>query len=229
MADACSHLWHLFDSQLLTHFYLLYPHSLPWKICQLRKPMHCALISARSTNTSRPELRHTVPKPWTSIDHNGMISAWTTMSTPKILPPCSKSLVKGIEMAVCPPPPRHNPIKARTVEDGIRAVVQAFTQLGAPCPRKDAHGSIDFRIQHQIKAYKKDDAPPNRLKPVPIIFIIIFIIAQAFGDTCSEEEMAIVDIIMITFFYLLWPGQYTGTVLDDAAFKLQDAGLCNIC
>jgi hypothetical protein len=61
------------------------------------------------------------------------------------------------------------------------------------------------------------------LKPVPII--IIFIAAQAFWDTHSEEEMVISDMITIAFFFLLRPGEYTGMVLNDAAFKLQDVGL----
>jgi hypothetical protein len=139
----------------------------------------------------------------------------------KILSPCSKSLVKGIGLDACPP--LHKPIKDRTVEDGLCAVGQAHTRLGAPDPRKDSHGGIDFWIQRQIKAYKKDDAPPKRVKPVSII-IIIFIAAQAFGDARSEEEMAIADIITITFFFLLHPGEYTGTVSDDAAFKMQDVG-----
>jgi hypothetical protein len=103
-------------------------------------------------------------------------------------------------------PPRHKPVKARTVENGLRAVVQAYAGLGGAYLRKDAHGGIDFRIQRQIKAYNKDDAPPKRVKPVPII-IIIFIIAQAYGDTHSEEEMAIADIITITFSFLLRLGE----------------------
>jgi hypothetical protein len=121
-------------------------------------------------------------------------------------------------------PPRNNPIKDRTVEDGIRAVGQAFARLGPPDPRKDAHGGIDFWIQQQIKAYKKDDAPPRRVKPIPIT-IIFFIVAQALGSTRSDEEMAIVDMIVIAFFFLLRPGEYTGTISDDTAFKQQDVGL----
>jgi hypothetical protein len=120
--------------------------------------------------------------------------------------------------------PRHKPVKARTVEDGIRAVGQAHARLGAPDPRKDAHGGIDFRIQRQIKAYTKDDAPPLRVKPVPII-IIIFIISQAFGETRDTAEMAIADMIVIAFFFLLRPGEYTGTLSDDAAFKIEDVSL----
>jgi hypothetical protein len=110
------------------------------------------------------------------------------------------------------------------VEDGLRAVGQVHAQLRPPDPRKDSHDGIYFWIQRQIKAYKKDDAPPKCVKPVPII-IIIFIAAQAFGDTCSEEEMTIADIITIAFFFLLRPGEYTGTLSDDAAFKMQDFGL----
>jgi hypothetical protein len=121
-------------------------------------------------------------------------------------------------------PPHYKHVKARTAEDGLRAVGPAHARLGGPDPRKDSHGGIDFRIQRQIKAYKKDDAPSKRVKPVPII-IIIFIAAQAFGDTRSEEEMAIVDMITIAFFFLLHPGEYTGTLSDDVAFKMQDVGL----
>jgi hypothetical protein len=51
--------------------------------------------------------------------------------------------------------PFHKPVKARTVEDGLRAVGQAHARLGAPDLRKDLHGGIYFRIQRQIKAYKK--------------------------------------------------------------------------
>jgi hypothetical protein len=54
MDDDCTGLWFLSDSQLLTHVASLYPQSQPWTICQLRKPMRCALISALSMNASRP-------------------------------------------------------------------------------------------------------------------------------------------------------------------------------
>jgi hypothetical protein len=145
------------------------------------------------------------------------------MSTPtfppgKIPSLCSKFSANDIEMDGCPP--RHKPVKARTVEDGLRAVGQAHARLGAPDPRKDSHGGIDF----QIKAYKKYDAPPKRVKPVPILIIILFA-SQVFGDTRSDEDMAIADMITIDFFLLLRPGDYTGTLSDNAAFKMQDVGL----
>jgi hypothetical protein len=104
-------------------------------------------------------------------------------------------------------------------------VVQAQARLPPPHPRKDAHGGIDFRIQHQIKAYKKDAAPTLRVKPVPII-VIIFIVAQAYGNTREVAEMAIANMIVIACFFLLRPGEYTNTLADDATFKIEDISLC---
>ena len=46
MADDCSRLWHLTDEQLLTHFNLHYPQSLPWQQCTLQSEMNSALHSA---------------------------------------------------------------------------------------------------------------------------------------------------------------------------------------
>jgi hypothetical protein len=62
----------------------------------------------------------------------------------------------------------HNALKSRMVEDALRVVGQAHTQLGAPDPRKEHHGGINFWIQRHIKT----DDPPCRVKPVPIIIIV---------------------------------------------------------
>jgi hypothetical protein len=51
-------------------------------------------------------------------------------------------------------------IRSGTVEDTVRAVGQAFTQLGATDIRKDAFGEIDFRISRQFRCYHKEDTPP---------------------------------------------------------------------
>jgi hypothetical protein len=59
---------------------------------------------------------------------------------------------------------------------------------------------------------------------VPII-IIIFIVAQAFGNTQDATEMDIANMIVVAFFFLLRPGDYTGTLADDAAFKIEDVSL----
>jgi hypothetical protein len=46
MADDLSRLWHLTDSEILAHFELHYPQTLPWKKCHLRSPMSSAVNSA---------------------------------------------------------------------------------------------------------------------------------------------------------------------------------------
>ena len=43
MADDCSRLWQLSDSQLLSHFEQHYPQSRSWKLCQLRPALKQAL------------------------------------------------------------------------------------------------------------------------------------------------------------------------------------------
>jgi hypothetical protein len=89
---------------------------------------------------------------------------------------------------------------------------------------KDVHGGLDFRTQHQIKAYKKTDIPPKIVEPMPII-IIIYIMAKAYGEVRSDDEIAITYMISITLFLLIRPDDYTGTISHDAAFKLQDVQL----
>jgi hypothetical protein len=120
--------------------------------------------------------------------------------------------------------PLKQSVKARTVEDALRAVGQAHARLGVPDPRKDNFGAIDFRIQRQIKSYHKVDDPPRRVKPIPVT-IILYILAQAFGVPRNDEELAIADMIVIAFFFLLRPGEYTGTTADDTPFRLEDVAL----
>jgi hypothetical protein len=120
--------------------------------------------------------------------------------------------------------PRHNAVRARTVEDALRAIGQAFARVGSPDVRKNVYGDIDFRIQRQIRAYKREDSPPKRVKPIPIV-IILYILAQAYGITRHDDTQAIADMITIAFFFLLRPGEYTGTTSDDTPFRLQDVHL----
>jgi hypothetical protein len=98
---------------------------------------------------------------------------------------------------------------------------QAYVILMCLDPLKDGHGGIDFHIQRQIKAYKKDDDPPKRVNPIPIL-IIIYILAQAYGDQRKDNEVVMADTITIDFFFLLRPGEYTRTMSNDAPFRLQD-------
>jgi hypothetical protein len=115
-------------------------------------------------------------------------------------------------------------VRARTVEDTLRAIGQAFARVGSPDVRKNVYGDIDFRIQRRIRAYKREDSPPKRVKPIQIV-IIIYILAQAYGITRHEDTQAIADMINNAFFFLLRRGEYTVTTSDDTPLRLQEVHL----
>jgi hypothetical protein len=119
--------------------------------------------------------------------------------------------------------PCHRTVRSRTVEDALRAVGQTFARVGAQDIRKDAVGGIDFRIQRQLRSYAKADPPPSRVKPIPIQ-VIHHVLAVAFcaAGTCGSK--AISDMIVIAFFFLLRPGEYTGTDTNNT-FRLADVQL----
>jgi len=55
MADDCSRLWNLSDSQLLAYFNSTYPQTLPWKLVHLRPVMHSALTLALQRKRPEPQ------------------------------------------------------------------------------------------------------------------------------------------------------------------------------
>ena len=71
-----------------------------------------------------------------------------------------------------------------------------------------------------MASYGKGDAPPHRVKPIPVT-ILCHVMAQAMnsGDAFS---IACADMICLAFFFLLRPGEYTGTVTSSQPSQLQD-------
>lgn len=63
MADDCSRLWNLTDSQLLEYFNSHYPQDRPWRMCHLRPEMRSALTSALRSKRSSPASWSNGPKP----------------------------------------------------------------------------------------------------------------------------------------------------------------------
>ena len=116
-----------------------------------------------------------------------------------------------------------NSIRARSAEDYLRSVAQTFLGMGADNPRLNSAGDIDFRLKRMIAAWKKKDPPPNRVKPVPVQVIRrISIIAR--HSTCNIT-IAVSDMIILAFFFLLRPGEYTDSPSDTTPFCLQDIQL----
>lgn len=118
-----------------------------------------------------------------------------------------------------------NPIRARSVEDYVRHVAQTFLHVGSADPRLNTAGAIDFRVSRTWAAWKKQDPPPNRVKPIPITVIRrIAAIAQQL-DPGSTLLKATADMIIIAFFYLLRPGEYTDSPSDTVPFTFGDVQL----
>ena len=59
-------------------------------------------------------------------------------------------------------------IQKRSVEQCIRSVGQIFAVVGAPDPRFNRVGSINFCLVRQLVAYKREDPPTSRFRPLPI-------------------------------------------------------------
>ena len=119
--------------------------------------------------------------------------------------------------------PRGNPVRARTAEDALRSVGQTFTVVGAPDPRLTSQGGMDFRLTHQIHYYKKQDPPPDRVKPVPVT--VLLWILHAASISVHAGSIAITDMIALAFFFLLRPGEYTSTPSETTPFHLADVWL----
>ena len=111
-------------------------------------------------------------------------------------------------------------LKSRSVEDYLRAVGQTNELLGLKDPHKAASSNaIDFRIKRMLRSYAKKDPPPNRVKPIPVQ--VLHRIA-AIAQSADELTKGICDMILLAFFFLLRPGEYTDSQSDTTPFQLQD-------
>ena len=94
--------------------------------------------------------------------------------------------------------------------------------MGTDDPRLDAYGNIDFRLRRQFTGYKRQDPPPDRVKPIPVQ-IIRHLLAIA-HSMANDGNQAVADMITLAYFFLLCPGEYT-TTTDNRPFYLEDIEL----
>ena len=106
------------------------------------------------------------------------------------------------------------------MEGALRSVGQTLASVGAADPRLTAHGDLDFRLKRMLACYAKADDPPHRVKPIPVP-ILRHVMAQAL-NAGDPFPMACADMICLAFFFLLRPGEYTGTVTASQPFQLRD-------
>ena len=76
-----------------------------------------------------------------------------------------------------------------------------------------------------LACWKKEDPPANRVKPIPIQVIRRIAAIAAALPPDSHTLRAVADMIIIAFFFLLRPGEYTDTASDTTPFTFADAQL----
>lgn len=123
--------------------------------------------------------------------------------------------------------PGRHAVRSRTVEDALRAVGQAYAGMGAPDPRLNTHGDVDFRLTTLFQSWKKDDAPPVRVKPLPLS-VVARVWAHAQLESCRMAAQAAADCLVLGFYFLLRPGEYLGAPKHPTGgplFRLRDVQL----
>ena len=121
--------------------------------------------------------------------------------------------------------PSERRVRSRTVEDALRHVAQAFARVGGNDPRLNAFGDLDFRLQALLQAWKKTDSPPSRVKPLPLV-----VLRKAHAISAPYLPLrlaATADCLLLAYFFLLRPGEYSGTprTTADDLFRIQDVGV----
>jgi hypothetical protein len=95
--------------------------------------------------------------------------------------------------------------------------------MGAEDPRMNSSQNIDFRLTRMFSCWKKNDPPPNRVKPIPIQVIrnILFVASNSNNPLILRTA----DMIVLAFFFLLRPGEYTASPSDTVPFDFKSVQL----
>jgi len=118
--------------------------------------------------------------------------------------------------------PSGTQVSARTVEAALRAVGQALAAMGFRDPRLTPSGALDLRLQRLLASYERHDPGPDRQKPIPLHVIIHA--ATALASDSSNRAHAISDMLLLTYYFLLRPGEYAFSNNADATpFRVKHA------
>ena len=162
----------------------------------------------------KPEVLRTIPNKRIVIGKSGKHTATRSMSTSffstwKVLSPSSRSFKQDYAM-----------VESRPVVD--RSDLKQF-QNTSPWWARGAPTWIDFHLSCQTHGYKKKDKSSVRVKPL-LVSVVAAALTFAIISSPSMEKEAISNMICITFFYCMRPGEYTGTPMDDQVFAFKDIG-----
>ncbi len=95
--------------------------------------------------------------------------------------------------------------------------------MGAKDPWLNSAHQIDFRLHRMIKSWKSSDPAPLHVKPIPIQVIRRVATLLQLSSANDSLYQATTDMIILAFFFLLWPGEYTDN--DNTPFCLKDVQL----
>ena len=84
-------------------------------------------------------------------------------------------------------------------------------------PRLQPNGKLTFVLKHQFQSYKKEDPPPNCVKPLPVK--LIELVVQAYCASNMEKDTFVANMISIGFFSL-WRLEAYMVTFDNKLFKL---------
>ena len=103
------------------------------------------------------------------------------------------------------------------MEQYLRSVGQIFAAVGAPDPRLNIMGAIEFCLGRQLSTYAQEDPSSGRVCPLPVSILHCMDSAAKSG---SPQDQAIADLSWITFFFLLQPGEYCASGTDTITTPL---------
>jgi len=237
MADDCSRLWKLNDSQLVAYFNINYPQK---KIVENAPPaardaLRADFLLAQKTVAAGvvPSRDKEAQRAWdiwcsfcSSINANPDVS--------NMVDPVTLLQAFGLRRRDERISPSGDPNRARLVEDAIRLVCQKFPSLGSKDPRLDETGKQDFCMRRMFSAWKKEDSPPYRVEPVPMIILLRAAELAAAGNSARDE--AIIDCIWMAFYFLLRSGEYANASgeakhtfrLEDVEYKIGHEHIFNV-
>ncbi len=108
-------------------------------------------------------------------------------------------------------------------EDYVWHVAQIYLNVGAKDPHLNPANQIDFWLRRMIKSWKSSDPAPLRVKPVPIQVLRRVASLSQLLSVSDFLYQATTSMIILAFFFLLWPGEYSDN--DKTPFCLKDVQL----
>lgn len=87
--------------------------------------------------------------------------------------------------------------------------------MGAEGTRLNSAGKSNFCIGRMLECWKKQDPPANQVKPVPIQVVCRIAVVAANLPPDAHTLRAVADMIIIAFFFLLRPVEYTDLPSDS--------------